>query len=136
MRFKQVVTSLTLTLSFISSAFATPPLSKETKINWEKAEKNYIVALASDNDGLRHSAANFVGEYRLKGAVDHLIILLQTDTVEKNRMAAATALMQIGAKEAVKAVEDASVYDGSEKVARFCEQLINSLTTKDMSSKH
>lgn len=133
MRFKQVLASLTLTLSFASFTFATTPASTETKIDWQKAEKNYIVALASDNDGLRHSATYFVGEYRLKGAVEQLIVILQTDKVEKNRMAAAAALMQIGEKEGVQAVKDASLYDGSEKVARFCEQLISMLASKDLS---
>lgn len=114
---------LTLTLSV--SAFATTPRSSES-IDWSKAERNYVAALASDNLGLRHSAASYIAEYRLPGAVVSLISVLQSDKVEQMRMSAAQALVQIGNKEALDAVQDAAMYDGSEKVAKFCEQLLAS----------
>lgn len=137
MKTKQILTATLFILSLTGSAFATTPKSKsETKIDWQKAEKNYIVALLSNNIGLRHSATNYIGEYRLKGAVDELIVLLQEDKVENNRMAAALALMQIGEKEGVKAVEEASLFDGSEKVSRFCEQLLNASSSKELSLKN
>lgn len=136
MKPKQILTATLLIVSTAVSAFATTPKSTEYKVDWQKAEKNYIVALSSDNIGLRHSATNYIGEYRLKGAVDDLIGLLQSDKVEKNRMAAALALMQIGEKEGIKAVEEAALYDGSEKVSRFCEQLLNASATKDLSLKN
>ncbi|MBI2429141.1 MAG: HEAT repeat domain-containing protein [Ignavibacteriales bacterium] len=136
MKTKQILTTTLLIVSMAATAFATTPKSTEYKIDWQKAEKNYIVALSSDNIGLRHSATNYLGEYRLKGAVDHLITLLRSDKVENNRMAAALALMQIGEKEGVKAVEEASLFDGSEKVSRFCEQLINASSSKDLSMKN
>lgn len=136
MKTRQILTATLLIIFTAVSAFAATPKSAEYKVDWQKAEKNYIVALSSDNIGLRHSATNFIGEYRLKGAVDELVALLQTDKVEKNRMAAALALMQIGEKEGIQAVEEAAVYDGSEKVARFCEQLLNATATKDLSLKN
>lgn len=114
---------LTLTLSV--TAFATTPRSSAF-IDWSKAEKNYIVALASENVGLRHSAASYISEYRLPGAVVSLIQVLQNDKVEAMRMAAAHALVQLGNKEGLDAVKDAATYDGSEKVARYCEQLLAS----------
>ncbi|MBP9212323.1 MAG: hypothetical protein KBF97_05945 [Bacteroidetes bacterium] len=114
---------LTLTLSV--SAFATTPRSSES-IDWSKAERNYVAALASDNLGLRHSAASYIAEYRLPGAVVSLISVLQSDKVEQMRMSAAQALVQIGNKEGLDAVQDAAMYDGSEKVAKFCEQLLAS----------
>ncbi len=137
MKTKQILTTTLLVVSIACSAFATSPTSNtQSKIDWQKAEKNYLAALSSDNAGLRHSAANYIGEYRLKGAVYELIGLLQTDRVEKNRMAAALALMQIGGKEPVKAVEEAALYDGSEKVSRFCEQLLHATATRDLSLKN
>lgn len=115
------------------SAFATTPKTSTT-IDWSKAEKNYLVALASENVGLRQSAAGFLAEYRLTGAVQPLIELLRNDKVEQLRMAAAMALVQLGSKEGIDAVKDASIYDGSEKVAKFCEQLLNS-TSQELSLK-
>lgn len=137
MKTRQILTTTLLLVSIACTAFATSPTSNtQSKVDWQKAEKNYVVALSSDNIGLRHSATNYLGEYRLKGAVDQLIVLLQSDKVEKNRMAAALALMQIGEKDGVKAVEEASLFDGSEKVSRFCEQLINASSSKELSLKN
>jgi HEAT repeat protein len=130
---KQSITIALLTLIIAVSALATTPKTSTT-VDWSKAEKNYLVALASENIGLRQSAAGYLAEYRLTGAVQPLIEVLRNDKVEQLRMAAALALVQLGNKEGIDAVKDASVYDGSEKVARFCEQLINS-ANKELSLK-
>lgn len=120
---------LLMTLLFSTLAFAASPTpANSSKVNWKKAEQNYIVALCSDNIGLRYSAANFIAQYRLTGAVQDLISVLHHDKVEQIRMAAALALVQIGGKEGRDAVAESAIYDGSEKVAKFCEQLIGSLS--------
>lgn len=132
---KQFVSAAVFTIIFTFTASATTPRStNHSKVDWQKAEKNYLAALASSNVGLRQSAANYLAEYRLTGAVQSLIEVLQTDKVEQLRMAAALALVQLGNKEGVEAVKDASIYDGSEKVAKFCEQLI-SVSTQELSMK-
>jgi HEAT repeat protein len=124
---KQLIITAFAAISIFTSAFAAPSDNSNTStIDWQKAEKNYIVALSSSNTGLRLSAANYLAAYRLTGSVKSLIEVLQTDKVEQLRMAAAVALVQLGNKEGIDAVKDASFYDGSEKVARFCEQLIQS----------
>ncbi len=117
------------------SAFATTPKSAHySKVNWTTAEKNYVAALYSENIGLRNSAVNFIAEYRLTGAVQPLIERLREDKVEQVRMASALALVQLGNSEGIVAVKEAAIYDGSEKVAKFCEQLINS-TSEELSLK-
>lgn len=132
---RQIAAAAVFTLIFALTASATTPKGTEhSKVDWQKAEKNYLVALASSNVGLRHSAANYLAEYRLKGAVQPLIEILQNDKVEQLRMAAALALVQLGNKEGVEAVKDASLYDGSEKVAKFCERLISE-TSQELSMK-
>lgn len=132
---QKMTTTLILTLSLAVSAFATTPEpSKYSKVNWKQAEKNYIEALCSDNIGLRQSATNLLAEYRLSGAVQPLIEVLREDKVEQVRMAAALALIQLGGKEGADAVKDAAMFDGSEKVAKFCEQLINT-TSQEFSLK-
>jgi hypothetical protein len=114
--------------TFIASqAFAagtpTPTPSKNTK--WAVAEKNYIKALTSENDGVRISAAGFLGRYQLLGSIDALIQMLQTDKSEQARSAAAFALILMNDPRGVDAVKDASLYDGSDKVAAFCTRLLN-----------
>lgn len=132
---KKTLTIALLTLSIALSAFAaTPKTSDYSKVDWQKAEMNYIAALTSDNIGLRHSAANFLAEYRLPGAVKPLVEVLKKDKVEQLRMAAAVALVQLGQNDGIEAVKEAAIYDGSEKVAKFCEQLINA-SSQELSMK-
>ncbi|MFA5832392.1 MAG: HEAT repeat domain-containing protein [Bacteroidota bacterium] len=132
---KKTITTTLLTLSIVLSAFATTPkTSNYSKVDWLKAEKNYIAALSSENIGLRQSAASFLAEYRLAGGVQPLIEVLRNDKVEQLRMAAAIALMQLGNKAGIEAVKESAIYDGSEKVAKFCEQLINA-TSQELSLK-
>lgn len=113
---------------------AVPKGSQSAQVNWQKAEQNYVAGLQSGNTGVRHSAATFIAEYQLTGAESKLISLLQNDKVEQVRMTAAAALIKIGNEAGRKAVEDAVVYDGSEKVARFCEELIKT-ASHDLSTR-
>ncbi|MBW7886894.1 MAG: HEAT repeat domain-containing protein [Bacteroidetes bacterium] len=121
-----VMVSLAIAISAVS-LFASEPAVKDVnrgEINWNQAEKNYIFSLLIDNAGVRQSAAGFLAQYNLKGGVEPLIRILENDKVEQVRMAAALALITIGDSKARKAVEDASFYDGSEKVSKFCESLL------------
>ncbi|MHB1050101.1 MAG: HEAT repeat domain-containing protein [Bacteroidota bacterium] len=132
----QFVVSALLILSFSVTAFATSPASSST-VNWQKAEQNYKASLYSENVGVRASAAGFIGEYRLKGATQDLITILHTDKVERNRMAAAKALVRIGDRDAIDAVKEAVIYDGSATVAQYCKRLLESTqSTNDMSLKN
>lgn len=130
---------ITVTAAFMSlltaSAFATTPSTRV--IDWASAEKNYIAAVQSQNIGVQQSAAQFIGEYRLKGAVSELARVLRVDPVETTRMKAAASLVRIGGDEALSAVREAVLFDGSEKVARFCEKLMESASEQhDLSMKN
>ena len=132
---KNTIVTAILAMSLTITAFATTPKSSNnSKVDWQKAEKNYMAALSSENIGLRQSATNYLAEYRLTGAVQPLIEVLQNDKVEQLRMAAALALVQLGNKEGIDAVKDAAIYDGSDKVAKFCEQLVNA-SSQELSLK-
>ncbi|HTR82640.1 MAG TPA: HEAT repeat domain-containing protein [Bacteroidota bacterium] len=110
---------------FTTGVASQPANAKYSSVDWEKAEANYIVALASQNIGIQQSAASFIAEYQLKGAVEPLIKVLRSDKVEQVRMSAALALISLDDTRARAAVEDAALYDGSDKVAKFCESLLN-----------
>ncbi len=114
-----------LTVLFSGTVFPSVPSAKEyPNVDWQRAELNYIAALTSDNLGVRRSAVNFLGEYRLTNAIEPLITVLKHDKVENVRMAAALALILIGVPAGRAAVEEASLYDGSDKVAKFCQSLL------------
>ena len=136
MKTSKFIFAALLTISMTAAAFAKSPASTNSNVDWAKAQQNYRQALNSGNFGVRLSAAQHLGEYRLKGAVQDLIVVLQSEKIENGRMAAALALVQIGEKEGIRAVEEASIYDGSEKVAKFCEQLLTASSKgQDLSLK-
>ena len=117
-------------LFFVAAVASQPVVSSTQSVNWKKAEANYISCLSSDNLGIKQSAANYIAEYRLKGAVEPLIEVLKSDKVEKARMSAALALISLDDSRARSAVEEAALYDGSDKVAKFCESLLNASPQK------
>jgi HEAT repeat protein len=96
------------------------PVSK-----WVKAESVYILDLSSENEGVRASAAVFLGRYQMKGGIETLKQTLKTDKTEQVRRAAAVGLMLMNDPAAVEAVEESSLYDGSDKVAAFCTKLLD-----------
>jgi hypothetical protein len=52
-------------------------------------------------------------------------------------MAAAKSLMRIGGQDAVDAVKEAVIYDGSTTVAQYCKQLLETTqSSNDMSLKN
>lgn len=87
---------------------------------------------------MRASAAAFLGRYQLKGSIDALIQVLKTDKSEQARSAAAFALILLNEEKGVRAVEEASLYDGSDKVADFCARLLNlqTVTSYTVSEEH
>lgn len=77
---------------------------------------------------MRQCVINQIAKYRLHEAVEPLITILQKDSVESVRKAAALTLILLGDGRGRDAVEKASLYDGSDKVARFCAELLNAYT--------
>ncbi len=117
-------------MAFTSAVASQPMVSRYGDVDWKKAEANYIAALSSDNLGIRQSAASYVAEYQLKGAVEPLIQILKSDKVESARMSAALALVTLDDVRARAAVEESVLYDGSDKVVKFCRSLLNALPEK------
>jgi hypothetical protein len=77
---------------------------------------NLLIAIQSDNDGLRESAAYYLGEYRCPNAVLPLMAMLKNSEREATRIVAALALCRIGEARGVYAVKQAVKFDTSEKV--------------------
>ena len=119
-----------LFIAFSSAVASQPSVSRYDNVDWKKAEVNYVAALKSDNIGIRQSAASYVAEYQLQGAVEPLIQILKFDKVESARMSAALALITLNDPRGRAAVEDAALYDGSDKVVKFCESLLNASPDK------
>lgn len=125
-----IMVALAAVMAFATAVASQPVVSQYGEVDWKKAEANYIAALNSDNLGVRQSAANYVAEDRLRGAVEPLIQILKTDKVESARMSAALALVALDDASARAAVEEAVLYDGSDKVVEFCASLLKASPQK------
>lgn len=117
-----------LALLAVSFAAAGLPKSNGT-VNWDKAEKNYVVALNSDNAGVQASAASLIRKYNLTGAVEELKKVLKKNNADNVKMSAALALIKIGGEEGRKAVEEALEKEESEFIAEFYRTILNSTVT-------
>lgn len=87
---------------------------------YNAAVENLMIGLASDNLGLRESAAFMLGELKADAAVIPLMEMLRSDDHESSRVVAALALCRIGEGRGVYAVKRAASFDESETVARRC----------------
>ncbi|HTX17502.1 MAG TPA: hypothetical protein VMG34_02485 [Bacteroidota bacterium] len=131
LRIQSLVAVVCASVVLVAAAVASQPaVSANQSVDWRKAEANYVACLTSANLGVKQSAASFIAEYHLNGAVDQLIEVLKSDKTEKVRMSAALALITLDDRRGRAAVEEASLYDGSDKVAKFCESLLTASPTK------
>lgn len=90
-----------------------------------RAIPNLLIAIQSDNDGLRESAAYYLGEYKCQRAVIPLMALLKSDPRPSVRGMAALALCRIGDERGVFAVKRAVTFDNNPGVKSLCAWYYN-----------
>jgi hypothetical protein len=117
---KRMIAGLVAVVMAASVAQAANRLGIEPAERYEKAEANLISALASDNAGLRESAAYMLGEMGSTKAVVPLMRMLRESDTESARIVAALALCRIGDGRGTFAVERAAQFDGSANVKALC----------------
>jgi HEAT repeat protein len=91
----------------------------------EKAIKNLITAINSDNDGLRRSAVYFAGKYKVKETVSPLAEILKKEKDPNNRVLIALALFEIGDEEGINAVKKLAANDEDLYVRRMSFAIVN-----------
>ena len=91
-----------------------------SKQKYAAAEANLLAGLASENLGLKESAAYMLGEIKSDRAVVPLMSLLKNSDQESTRIVAALALCRIGDARGVYAVKQASRFENSTLVAQRC----------------
>ncbi len=90
-----------------------------------RAVPNLLIAIQSDNQGLRESAAYFLGEFKCKQAVVPLMALLKSDPRASTRAVAALALCRIGDARGLFAVRRAVQFDDNAGVKGLCAWYYN-----------
>jgi len=90
-----------------------------------KAVANLVMALMSDNEGLRTSAINLVREYKLEEVVDALINVLNSDKSESSKVMAAVTLYQIGNTRGTNAIFKSELWNKNEFMKGINTTLLN-----------
>jgi hypothetical protein len=90
-----------------------------------RAIPNLLLAIQSDNAGLRESAAYYLGEYKCRRAVIPLLAILKNDPRPSTRAVAALALCRIGDERGLFAVRRAVLFDDNIGVKGLCAWYYN-----------
>ena len=98
-----------------------------TKLN-SSAKKNLVMAINSDNAGLKRSAVYFAGYYKINEAVDPLINLLNSSSADISlKTLAAYSLHRIGSEECIEALKEAVHHNSNKKLCFKCRLLYQDL---------
>ncbi len=99
----------------------------QNKIN-SSAMKNLIMALNSENMGLKRSAVYFAGYYKIQKTVDPLIDLLNTSSNDlRVRTLAAYSLHQIGDEDCLNALKYAANNAADKELCFKCKLMYEDL---------
>jgi hypothetical protein len=104
--------------------FVVPVMAQESvlpaNVNKAIVEKNLLIGLSSENQGLQRSCALMLGQIQADHAVIPLMSALKSSTSENVRIAAAWSLCQLGDARGSYAVKMATKFDDSNKVQAAC----------------
>jgi hypothetical protein len=114
-----------LAIALVAPAQSSDPGDDEIQARKCKAIPNLLIAIQSENDGLRESAAYLLGEFKCEQAVVPLMAILRGSDRESSRIVAALALCRIGASKGVYAVKRAALFDDSPEVRNCCAWFYN-----------
>jgi hypothetical protein len=91
-----------------------------------KAVANLVMALMSDNEGLRNSAISLVRNYNLEQVVDALIYVMKNEKSESSKVMAAVTLYQIGNPRGTKAIFNSELWNENEFMKGINTNLLKS----------
>jgi hypothetical protein len=108
----------------VSSGPGAAGQERENPVNG-RAIANLLIAVKSDNAGLRESAAFLLGEFKSERAVIPLMGMLKEDQRPSARAVAALALCRIGDERGVFAIRRAVRFDEDQGVKELCAWYYN-----------
>jgi HEAT repeat protein len=116
----------------VTVALATPAIGADKdEMCKSQTVASLLMAIRSDNEGLRESAAFILGEMKCTRAVVPLMQILHDAEKESTRIIAALALSRIGEERGAYAVKQAVKYDVSRHVQVLCAYFYNEYVSPD-----
>jgi len=102
----------------------------------KKEYDQYLIkSLNDENLGVRASAAQLLGERKVKDAVDPLVKMVKSEENCSARIVAAMALYQIGAEEALPTLKAVAVKDKNKTVRRVVTAIVNQMESLQVAQK-
>jgi hypothetical protein len=102
--------------------FASPRITKDV------IEKCYLEGINSDNEGVRVSAATFLGYLKSEKAVLPLIKMMRDSDNDEARIIAALSLIRIGEEQGVYMVGRTALFNSSDRIKKIAEKFYNQFT--------
>lgn len=121
-----LATVIVAALLFTNFSYADVNKTTKKANTYETIEQNRLIGLASDNEGVRISAAFNLGEMKSQKAVVPLMKQLRDGTSEEERIIAALSLIKIGDPRGAFMVGRTAKYCDCEKLSYFCEKFYQS----------
>lgn len=116
---------LLVCFSFTFTILAQDSLNAQKVSTYENIEKNLLVGLASENEGLKFSCAYFLGEMKSSKAVIPLLRLFHNGESDEMKIIAALSLIKLNSERGVFAVKRGITFADSERVQRLCNIFYN-----------
>lgn len=120
-----LIIAVLVALAVGGRAFANDSEEKKVEARKCAATPNLLIAIQSDNAGLRESAAYLLGEFKCPEAVIPLMGMLHQEEQASTRAVAALALCWIGDARGLYAVKQAVRFDDDESVRLRCAWYYN-----------
>lgn len=117
---------LFLGFSFVTFLYGSDSTRTSKVSDYETIEKNLLVGLNSDNEGLKFSCTYYLGEIQSSKAVIPLLRLFHNGKTDEMKIIAALSLCKINSDRGVFAVKRAIKFADSERVQRTCQLFYNS----------
>jgi len=132
MRTLHTLTSAALILIVLATTLTAK--NKSTVASYYKTsniEQSYVKALDSQNQGLRLSAAYYLGEMKSEAAVIKLMSMLRDGNSKEERMMAALSLVKIGDPRGLHLVNRQSIFSDDAQVRNVCQKFYASTLSSD-----
>ena len=121
---KKSITIYSLLLLLLFS-FTTTSAKEPNKSEYSKIENNLLEGIASENQGLKLSAAYFLGEIKSDKAIIPLMEIFHNSEASSARQVAALALYKINSTRGMFAIKQAIKFDDNDQTKRICTILYN-----------
>jgi hypothetical protein len=118
---KYLLGLVVISFMLVGESFAASLTKRDSAIM--KGEKNLLIAINTDNYGLKSSAVQLLGDIKSEKAVIPLMKILKSSNDENLRIVAALSLYKIQSAMGMFAIRQAIRFDGSARVRKMCLNL-------------